>query len=243
MQAIGMIETKGLLASIEAADAMVKSANVNILEKVYIGGGYVSITITGDIGAVKSAVDAGVSAVNRLNEKSLVSHHVIARPHYDLERIIETTPAIDRKEKDSKQVIPEEIASEDSYDKGKLPIEEIDKIDKIDKNLEEKSLVNMVEKAVNEVLQNEIIEDLEIESLDNEDNGEELEADLNKEEIDKMVDEKGLEEAIGLLNNLKISKVRKLVREYKELELTNKTISKMDKKTLISKLKENYKKK
>ena len=101
----------------------------------------------------------------------------------------------------------------------------------------------MVEKAVNEVLQNEIIEDLEIESLDNEDNGEELEADLNKEEIDKMVDEKGLEEAIGLLNNLKISKVRKLVREYKELELTNKTISKMDKKTLISKLKENYKKK
>ncbi|WP_195986537.1 BMC domain-containing protein [Clostridium sp. D53t1_180928_C8] len=240
MQAIGMIETKGLLASIEAADAMVKSANVNILEKVYIGGGYVSITITGDIGAVKSAVDAGVSAVNRLNEKSLVSHHVIARPHYDLESIIETTPAIDRKEKDSKQVIPEEIASEDSYDKGKLPIEEIDKIDK---NLEEKSLVNMVEKAVNEVLQNEIIEDLEIESLDNEDNGEELEADLNKEEIDKMVDEKGLEEAIGLLNNLKISKVRKLVREYKELELTNKTISKMDKKTLISKLKENYKKK
>ena len=240
MQAIGMIETKGLLASIEAADAMVKSANVNILEKVYIGGGYVSITITGDIGAVKSAVDAGVSAVNRLNEKSLVSHHVIARPHYDLESIIETTPAIDRKEKDSKQVIPEEIASEDSYDKGKLPIEEIDKIDK---NLEEKSLVNMVEKAVNEVLQNEIIEDLEIESLDNEDNGEELEADLNKEEIDKMVDEKGLEEAIGLLNNLKISKIRKLVREYKELELTNKTISKMDKKTLISKLKENYKKK
>lgn len=237
MQAIGMIETKGLLASIEAADAMVKSANVNILEKVYIGGGYVSITITGDIGAVKSAVDAGVSAVNRLNEKSLVSHHVIARPHYDLESIIETTPAIDRKEKDSKQVIPEEIASEDSYDKGKLPIEEIDK------NLEEKSLVNMLEKAVNEVLQNEIIEDLEIESLDNEDNGEELEADLNKEEIDKMVDEKGLEEAIGLLNNLKISKVRKLVREYKELELTNKTISKMDKKTLISKLKENYKKK
>ena len=102
MQAIGMIETKGLLASIEAADAMVKSANVNILEKVYIGGGYVSITITGDIGAVKSAVDAGVSAVNRLNEKSLVSHHVIARPHYDLESIIETTPAIDRKEKDSK---------------------------------------------------------------------------------------------------------------------------------------------
>lgn len=237
MQAIGMIETKGLLASIEAADAMVKSANVNILEKVYIGGGYVSITITGDIGAVKSAVDAGVSAVNRLNEKSLVSHHVIARPHYDLESIIETTPAIDRKEKDSKQVISEEIASEDSYDKGKLPIEEIDKIDK---NIEEKSLVNMVEKAVNEVLQNEIIEDLEIESLDN---GEELEADLNKEEIDKMVHEKGLEEAIGLLNNLKISKVRKLVREYKELELTNKTISKMDKKTLISKLKENYKKK
>ena len=239
MQAIGMIETKGLLASIEAADAMVKSANVNILEKVYIGGGYVSITITGDIGAVKSAVDAGVSAVNRLNEKSLVSHHVIARPHYDLESIIETTPAIDRKEKNSKQVITEEIASEDSYDKGKLPIEEIDNIDK---NLEEKSLVNMVEKSVNEILQNEITEDFKIETLDTEGGIEESEVDLNKEEMDKMVEEKGLEEALELLNNLKISKVRKLVRDYKEFELTNKTISKMDKKTLISKLRENYKK-
>lgn len=237
MQAIGMIETKGVLASIEAADAMVKSANVNILEKVYIGGGYVSITITGDIGAVKSAVDAGVSAVNRLNEKSLVSHHVIARPHYDLESIIETTSAIERKEKASKQLFPDEIVLEEIHENKESSIEEINE-DK--RKLEDKALVNMVEKAVNEVLQNEIIEDLEIESLDND---EELEADLNKEEIDKMVHEKGLEEAIGLLNNLKISKVRKLVREYKELELTNKTISKMDKKTLISKLKENYKKK
>ncbi len=229
MQAIGLIETKGLLASIEAADAMVKSANVNILEKVYVGGGYVSITITGDVGAVKSAVDAGVSAVNRLNEKSLVSHHVIARPHYELESITETIPAIEKKEKELEQVTSDEIISEYS--------------DENKENLEDKVLGNMVEKTANESLQHEITEELEIETLNTEEGIEEVEDDLNKEEIDKLVEEKGLEESLELLNSLKISKIRKLLREYKEFELTNKTISKMDKKTLIIKLREYYKNK
>ena len=89
MQAIGMIETKGLLATIEAADAMVKSANVNILEKVYIGGGYVSVTVTGDVGACRAAVDAGVRAVEEMEDGNLYSSVVIARPHNDLQKIID----------------------------------------------------------------------------------------------------------------------------------------------------------
>lgn len=225
MQAIGMIETKGLLASIEAADAMVKSANVNILEKVYVGGGYVSITITGDIGAVKSAVDAGVSAVNKLNENSLVSHHVIARPHYDLERIIETIPAIEKIEKDSEEVTVNEIVSEYS-----------DENNENKESLNNKTLVNIVQESVNEVLENVTTEELESDSL----GCEELDDDLDKEEMDKLVEEKGLEESLELINRLKISKIRKLVKEYKEFELTNKTISKMDKTTLIIKLREYY---
>jgi len=67
MQALGLIETKGLLASIEAADTMVKSADVSIIEKAYVGGGLVTIAVTGDVGAVKAAIEAGVAAVKNLN--------------------------------------------------------------------------------------------------------------------------------------------------------------------------------
>ena len=169
MQAIGMIETKGLLATIEAADAMVKSANVNILEKVYIGGGYVSVTVTGDVGAVKSAVDAGVSAVNRLGDNILVSHHVIARPHYELESIIETKPAIER-----------------------------------------------LEESIEETVSCEV--------------------------VDKLVEEKGLDEAFEILGNLKVSKIRKLAKEFKNIDITSKAISKEDKDSLLIRLRNYYKK-
>ena len=88
MQALGLIETKGLLVAVEAADTMVKSADVSIIEKTYVGGGIVTILVTGDIGAVKAAVEAGVAAVKKLNQEALVSDHVIPRPHEELESII-----------------------------------------------------------------------------------------------------------------------------------------------------------
>ncbi|HID0803427.1 TPA: BMC domain-containing protein, partial [Clostridium botulinum] len=88
MQALGLIETKGLLAAVEAADTMVKSADVSIIEKTYVGGGLVTISVTGDVGAVKASIEAGVAAVKKLDEKFLVSEHVIPRPHEELESII-----------------------------------------------------------------------------------------------------------------------------------------------------------
>lgn len=88
MQALGLIETKGLLAAVEAADTMVKSADVSIIEKTYVGGGLVTILVTGDVGAVKAAVEAGVAAVKKLNQEALVSEHIIPRPHEELESII-----------------------------------------------------------------------------------------------------------------------------------------------------------
>ena len=85
-QALGMIETKGLVASIEAADAMVKAANVTLVGKEHVGGGLVTVMVRGDVGAVKASVEAGASAAKRVGE--LVSSHVIASPHNDVEGIL-----------------------------------------------------------------------------------------------------------------------------------------------------------
>ena len=86
MNALGMIETKGLVGAIEAADAMVKAANVNLIGKVLVGGGLVTVMVRGDVGAVKAATDAGAAAAQRVGE--LLSVHVIPRPHSDLEAIL-----------------------------------------------------------------------------------------------------------------------------------------------------------
>lgn len=86
MIALGMIETKGLVGAIEAADAMVKAANVKLVGKEYIGGGYVTVMVRGDVGAVKAATDAGAAAAQRIGE--LVSVHVIPRPHNDMALIL-----------------------------------------------------------------------------------------------------------------------------------------------------------
>jgi ethanolamine utilization protein EutM len=86
MQALGMIETKGLVASIEAADAMVKAANVTLIGKEHVGGGLVTVMVRGDVGAVKAATDAGAAAAERVGE--LLSIHVIPRPHEEVETIL-----------------------------------------------------------------------------------------------------------------------------------------------------------
>jgi ethanolamine utilization protein EutM len=86
LEALGMVETKGLIGSIEAADAMVKAANVVLIGKEFIGAGYVTVMVRGDVGAVKAATDAGAAAARRVGE--LVSVHVIPRPHAEVERIL-----------------------------------------------------------------------------------------------------------------------------------------------------------
>ena len=85
-EALGLIETKGLVGSIEAADAMVKAANVYLIGKVLVGGGLVTVMVRGDVGAVKAATDAGAAAAQRVGE--LISVHVIPRPHGDVEMIL-----------------------------------------------------------------------------------------------------------------------------------------------------------
>ena len=86
MIALGMVETKGLVGAIEAADAMVKAANVELIGSEYVGGGFVTVMVRGDVGAVKAATDAGAAAARRVGE--LASVHVIPRPHTDVEMIL-----------------------------------------------------------------------------------------------------------------------------------------------------------
>lgn len=85
-EALGMVETKGFVGVVEAADAMVKSANVQLIGSEKIGAGFVTVLVRGDVGAVKAATDAGAAAAGKVGE--LVSVHVIPRPHTDVEKIL-----------------------------------------------------------------------------------------------------------------------------------------------------------
>ncbi len=85
-EALGLIETRGLVGAIEAADAMVKAAQVDLIGKEQVGGGLVTVMVRGDVGAVKAATDAGAAAAEKVGE--LVSVHVIPRPHADVESIL-----------------------------------------------------------------------------------------------------------------------------------------------------------
>ena len=88
IEALGMVETKGLIGSIEAADAMVKAANVHLIGKEKIGSGLVTVMVRGDVGAVKAAVEAGAAAAKRVGD--LYGVHVIPRPHNDVQKILPT---------------------------------------------------------------------------------------------------------------------------------------------------------
>ena len=99
LEALGLIETKGLIGAIEAADAMVKAANVVLTGKEYIGSGFVTVMVRGDVGAVKAATDAGAAAARRLGE--LISVHVIPRPHGEAEKLLHGGPISAKKSSSS----------------------------------------------------------------------------------------------------------------------------------------------
>ena len=89
--ALGMVETKGLVGAIEAADAMVKAANVTLIGSEYVGGGYVTVMVRGETGAVNAAVRAGADACERVGD-GLAAAHIIARPHSEVEQVLPSAP-------------------------------------------------------------------------------------------------------------------------------------------------------
>lgn len=128
MYALGMIETRGLIGSIEAADAMLKAANVTLMNKTQVGGGLVTVMVRGDVGAVKAAVDAGAAAAERVGE--LLSVHVIPRPAADVERILEKPERA--KVPISQQASAEEQASVDTAASENLPADDAPPLEDIE---------------------------------------------------------------------------------------------------------------
>lgn len=238
MQALGLIETKGLLAAIEAADTMVKSADVSIVEKTYIGGGLVTISITGDVGAVKAAVESGVAAVNKLDQEFLISNHVIPRPHQELENIIEfNTPEEILKKQEEKNVVLEDNVQEETVEEETVQ-EQVEDVQ--EESTEEK--VEIVQEEIqqihNTINENQDALEADLDKLHNTN----LE-NLHKDDIDNLVRKNGIEKTILILTKLRVVKLRNLAREYKDFAITGRAISKAGKKLLIAKFKVYYEKK
>jgi microcompartment protein CcmL/EutN len=228
MQALGLIETKGLLAAVEAADTMVKSADVSIIEKTYVGGGLVTISVTGDVGAVKASIEAGVAAVKKLNEEFLVSEHVIPRPHEELESIIgPDTPPEDLEDASSDEEVKETEVENISSDED---VEEETEVEETSSEEDVKEAVDKV-KENNDTLGNDL-DRLNKVNLD----------DLHKDDIDNLVIKNGIEKTVSILSKLKVVKLRNLAREYKDFVITGRTISKAGKNVLITKFKLYYEK-
>lgn len=226
MQALGLIETKGLIAAIESADAMLKAADVNLLEKTYVGGGLVSIIVTGDVGAVKAAVEAGGAAVRKINSSLLVSEHVIPRPHEDLEYIIIPSAPLKNGEISTAQLVKTESEKE-------FTVEIIEEdIAELPAYAEEIVIENLVEEdsIVMEFLTEKPVAPIQMD----------LSELPNKEAVDKMVIEYGLEQTIEVLSKFKVIKLRNLVRGYKNFGIAGRTVSKANKGLLLTKLREYY---
>lgn len=244
MQALGLIETKGLLAAIEAADTMVKSADVSIIEKTYVGGGLITISITGDVGAVQASIEAGAAAVKKLHEEFLVSQHVIPRPHQELESIIgpkSPEDSVSSEDIDNKDVENEEVKNveyEDSLDdiEEAKNIENEGSIDEQDVEETKDAEVEDVEKAEDTIEKDQDTLDSDKIHRVNLDN-------LHKDDVDELVSKNGIEKALFMLYKLKVVKLRNLAREYKDFVITGRAISKADKNLLIAKFKLYYEKK
>lgn len=221
MQSLGLIETKGMLAAIEAADAMLKAADVGILGKIKVGGGRMNVSVTGDVAAVKAAVDAGMAAVDRLGSGLLLSGHVIARPHEELETVIGGTPPMGPDDggawaegtgpeaaRDEKQTEPASALTEEAAE-----------------GVAEEASEEAAEEAAEEA-QSASPGQLASQAV--------FAAPPDRRTLDRLAAEAGGEAAVKALISLKAAELRTLAKEYPELELAGRDISKTSKTLLLT---------
>ncbi len=198
MQALGFIETKGVLVAIEAADAMLKAADVSLVEKTKVGGGLITVTVTGDVAAVKAAVEAGAAAVERINSAALITRHVIPRPHEELAAVIGgNTP-------DEPDPVPE-VTEEPAAEPGKETVE-------LSAQITEEEPVS------------------ETELVDT----------IKRETIDLWMHQDGLAETMKILEDMKVTELRTLAREYPEFSIAGREISKANKTLLLEEFRKYY---
>lgn len=203
MKALGLIETKGTLAAVEAADAMVKAADVTLVEKTRVGGGLVTITVTGDVAAVQAAVDAGAAAVERIAASSLAAKLVIPRPHEELEILF--TPKGPGGKTDPGVTDEEEPEAEDA------------------------AVGDAVEEVVKEVVKE--VEESPHPALPEK---------LDRQTLDTIIEKYGIAEGMAMSDGLKVTALRTLAREYGELKISGREVSKANKQLLLEELKSYY---
>ncbi|MGG4397754.1 BMC domain-containing protein [Paenibacillus thiaminolyticus] len=263
MQALGLIETRGLLPAIECLDIMLKSAQVELIEKCNVGGGLVTIAVTGDVGAVQASVEAGASAAQQLGSDVLVSRHVIPRPHNDIESIIgrrsvsnlakeKDEPALlvqhnraaeqfaeQMPEQTTKQTPEPDAASDVPLDTSlDIPLNTPPDVP-INRGCEDRGLP---------VLAADPAQDLASEdaspATDNENpaDGEQAVPDSPfKHQIDVLVQEAGLDKAMEQLESMTAVKLRRLARECgPEYGMSMTTISKANKVKLLKRFRHYY---
>ena len=202
MKALGLIETKGTLAAVEAADAMVKAADVTLVEKTRVGGGLVTITVTGDVAAVQAAVDAGAAAVERIAASSLAAKLVIPRPHEELEILF--TPK----------------GPGGKTDPGVTDEEELE---------EGAAVGETVEEVVGDVVGE--VEEFPHPALPEK---------LDRQTLDSIIEKYGIAEGMAMADGLKVTALRTLAREYGELKISGREVSKANKQLLLEELKNYY---
>lgn len=221
MQSLGLIETKGMLAAIEAADAMLKAADVGILGKIKVGGGRMNVSVTGDVAAVKAAVDAGMAAVDRLGSGLLLSGHVIARPHEELETVIGGTPPMGPDDGGAwaERTGPEAARDEKRTEPASALTEEAAE------GVAEEASEETAEEAAEEA-QSASPRQLASQAV--------FAAPPDRRTLDRLAAEAGGEAAVKALISLKAAELRTLAKEYPELELTGRDISKASKTLLLT---------
>ncbi|MFT4107108.1 MAG: BMC domain-containing protein [Lacrimispora sp.] len=213
MQALGFIETKGMIAAIEAADAMLKAADVSLVEKTRVGGGLITVAVTGDVAAVKAAVDAGAAAAGRIHENALVTCHVIPRPHEELAAVVGRGPGR-----------PDSPGGSDDLETSNST--EID--DQLKREPDLTDAAEVPPKAISEIMEDESFPASE--TVDT----------IKRETLDLWIEQDGLEETLKVLEEMKVTELRTLAREYPELAIAGREISKANKTLLLEEFRKYY---
>ena len=210
-----------MLAAIEAADAMLKAADVGILGKIKVGGGRMNVSVTGDVAAVKAAVDAGMAAVDRLGSGLLLSGHVIARPHEELETVIGGTPPMGPDDGGAwaERTGPEAARDEKQTEPASA--------------LTEEAAEGVAEEASEEAAE-ETAEEAQSASPGQLASQAVFAAPPDRRTLDRLAAEAGGEAAVKALISLKAAELRTLAKEYPELELAGRDISKASKPLLLT---------
>ena len=212
MQALGLIETRGLIAAIESADAMLKAAEVRLVERTFVKGGIVTITVTGDVAACRASVDAAASAVARMGG-TILSTHVIPRPHESLDGSM--------------------IGSVD-------PVWEQEEIENTEDKLEEETFEEEPETADEETSKEEP-EAAGEEKPDQNPESEAKKAGANRAYVESTVETDGIDKAISVLKRSRTAEIREmLLGEYPETNLSSESAANMTKREMLDWLKDFY---